>query len=163
MSSHSPETNTIDVRPYRPDDWEAVKLVILSALQQWGFLPSHQDHEELGALKNHTPLFTAFFVAEDPHVFGVIGCAGLIHRDETTCELRKIYLLNKFQGKGIGKNLLLQCIEYAKTHGYQRMRFEVHPDMIRHSYRFYEQSHFHQEPEETPRFHPDNHVYYLSL
>ncbi|MCA9799339.1 MAG: GNAT family N-acetyltransferase [Cyanobacteria bacterium HKST-UBA04] len=152
----------VNIRPYRSEDWDSVKLVILSVLQEWGFLPTKKDHEELSALKDNASFFDGFFVAEDPQVFGVIGCAGVLHRDADQCELRKIYLLSKFRGQKIGKTLLNEVLNFARQHAYKRMRFEVHPEMVKHSQAFYERHGF-VLSQEAPTYHHENVVYYAQL
>ncbi len=42
-----------------------------------------------------------------------------------TCELVKMYLLPEVRGKGIGKLLINNCIEFAKHKGYKKMYLET--------------------------------------
>jgi len=127
IQTYPPMEQTLHIRPFHPDDAQSVEFVVLSVLQEWGFLPTARDQQELEALQSSNP-FEYFFVAEDP-MLGVVGCAGIIRVDEATCEIRKIYLLQKFRGKSVGYQLLNACIEEAKQRGYQRMRLEVNPAM----------------------------------
>jgi putative acetyltransferase len=53
---------------------------------------------------------------------GVYPTAGL---PADTCELVKMYLLPEVRGKGIGKLLLTNCIEFAKQEGYKKMYLET--------------------------------------
>jgi len=118
---------SLTIRQFHPDDAQGVEFVVLSVLQEWGFLPTAKDQQELEAMQSSNP-FESFFVAEDP-MLGVVGCAGIIRLDDSTCEIRKIYLLQKFRGKGVGYQLLQTCIQEAKNRGYRRMRLEVNPAM----------------------------------
>ncbi len=60
----------------------------------------------------------------------VLGCCGIFHTaglDEDVAELAKFYLSEKIRGKGIGKQLMLQCFQSAKEIGYKRLYIESMP------------------------------------
>lgn len=122
-----PAEMKVTIREFQPEDASCVEFVVLSVLQEWGFLPSAKDQQELESLQSQNP-FDALFVAEDLDL-GVVGCAGVVRIDETVCELRKIYLLQRFRGRTIGKKLLDACIEEAKKHRYSKMRIELSAPM----------------------------------
>lgn len=52
----------------------------------------------------------------------VVGGCGIAqlpgHAD--TCELKKLFLLPETRGLGLGKSLVIQCLEFAKEHAYQQ-------------------------------------------
>ncbi|CAF1171787.1 unnamed protein product [Didymodactylos carnosus] len=54
----------------------------------------------------------------------IIGCCGVFKTDATSCELRKMYVLNNYQGQGLGKMLLESSLEKAKGLGYKEMTLE---------------------------------------
>ena len=45
--------------------------------------------------------------------------------DETNCEIRKMYLLPKARGKGLGKWMVNFLIERAKELGYQKIELDT--------------------------------------
>jgi GNAT superfamily N-acetyltransferase len=53
------------------------------------------------------------------------GSLGLFREDESTCQLRKMYLLSELRGRGIGKYLLQYSIELARKLGFKRMTLET--------------------------------------
>jgi putative acetyltransferase len=60
----------------------------------------------------------------------VFGCCGIFHTaglDEDVAELAKFYLSDKIRGKGIGKQLMLQCFQSAKEMGYKKLYIESMP------------------------------------
>lgn len=60
----------------------------------------------------------------------IIGCCGIYPTDglRNDCtELVKFYLLREARGKGIGKKLLLMCIESAKEFGFTQIYLESLP------------------------------------
>ena len=54
-----------------------------------------------------------------------VGCAALRPIDEQMCELKRMFVLPQFRGRGAGKALALKLIEDAKTIGYQSMRLDT--------------------------------------
>jgi len=51
----------------------------------------------------------------------IIGAVGVKELDNASCELKSLYLLEKYHGKGYGKCLLGKAIDYAKEAGYEKM------------------------------------------
>ncbi len=137
----------IQIRSFDQDDAAGVEFVVLSVLQEWGFLPSSKDQQEIEALYSQSP-FDAFYVAVTPEI-GVIGCAGIARLDEQSCELRKIYLLKRFRGQSIGQQLLNECLNEARSRGYQNLRIELNSTMATHS-PFYQKNGFVQAVGEKP-------------
>jgi putative acetyltransferase len=59
-----------------------------------------------------------------------LGCCGIFHTnglEEDVAELAKFYLPEKIRGKGIGKQLMLQCFLSAKEMGYRKLYIESLP------------------------------------
>lgn len=52
----------------------------------------------------------------------IVGGSGIasFNNSHKTCELRKLFLLPKSRGLGIGKELTKACLRYAKSKGYQQ-------------------------------------------
>ncbi len=160
MSVPNPIQYDIPIRAFSQDDASSVEFVVLSVLQEWGFLPSAKDQQELEAMQSHNP-FDAFFVAEDPDL-GVVGCAGIVRVDDQTCELRKIYLLKRFRGKAIGKLLLDTCVAEAIQRGYRRMKLQVN-SRITYTAPFYLRNGFVHAADEMPNNNSADQVYYKPL
>lgn len=51
----------------------------------------------------------------------VVGVVAVKELDDKDCELKSLYLLERYQGLGYGKCLLQKAIAYAKEHGYEKM------------------------------------------
>lgn len=63
--------------------------------------------------------FKAFWCMFDDEK--VIGAVGVKELDGASCELKSLYLLEKYHGMGYGKRLLSKAIAYAKEAGYEKM------------------------------------------
>lgn len=55
----------------------------------------------------------------------IIGSVGVYKIDETKCELRKMYLYSEYQGQGIGKQLMENALNKAKSLGYKKMELQT--------------------------------------
>lgn len=131
MSLVPPMEAKINIRHFDAEDAACVQFVVLSVLQEWGFLPTAKDQQELDALQSKNP-FEAFYVAEHPDV-GVIGCAGIVKVQDSVCELRKIYLLQRFRRLGIGQQLLDVCLQEARSRQFSTMRLELNSAMAQYA------------------------------
>jgi GNAT superfamily N-acetyltransferase len=58
-----------------------------------------------------------------------IGCFAIRKFQDSVCELKRMYLRNEFQGKGIGKVMLKKAITIGSELGYERMRLDTLPTM----------------------------------
>jgi ribosomal protein S18 acetylase RimI-like enzyme len=55
----------------------------------------------------------------------VVGCVGLKSIDENICEMKRLFVTDKYKGKGIGKKLVEMVIEEARYKKYKKMRLDT--------------------------------------
>ena len=67
-------------------------------------------------------LFIAYSENGEP-----VGCFGLRKLEETTCELKRMYIRKESRGLGLGRLLLEKSFEVGRMLGYQRMRLDTLP------------------------------------
>ncbi len=54
-----------------------------------------------------------------------IGCGGLARFDETTAEIRRMYVIPHVRGRGISRAILAQLLAAGRELGYARARLET--------------------------------------
>ena len=101
---------------------------------------SYEKRETVWAL-NLNEVDNVVFVAEND-AGEIIGFASTNRRKENedieSIDLTSLYLLEAYQGKGIGKMLLQALFEHYKTKGYKRVYVDVLAEnKTRHFYEYY--------------------------
>ncbi len=62
----------------------------------------------------------ALALNEDDDGDEVIGCIALKPLSEQICEMKRLFVADKFKGKGIGKELIARLIAEARKKGYKK-------------------------------------------
>ena len=81
----------------------------------------------------------------------IFGCVAIRKFNNTTAELKRMYIKSAYQNKGIGKNLLHEAIQLAKKYNYRLIKLDTLNSMDKaiHLYKlagFYETPPYYQNP-----------------
>ncbi len=131
----------ITIRPIHVSDNKELAAIIRNSLAEFGankpgtvFYDATTD-----ALFElfQTPGSFYFVAAEDGVVLGGGGIFPTDALPPKTCELVKMYLHKNARGKGLGKQLIEQCLQWAKANGYEQVYLETMPE-LRQALKVYE-------------------------
>lgn len=123
---------SIIIRKIQSSDNKKLAAIIRAAFieygaPQTGTVYSDPTTDDLFALFQQEK--SVLFVAEESGE--IVGCCGVYPTKELPkgcAEMVKLYLDKNTRGKGIGKKLMLHCIESAKQLGYQSLYLESMPE-----------------------------------
>ena len=109
---------TLQVRPWRADDDEAVRALVRSVLDEFGFAQAVGGAEmDLRSIaQRYAAPGGGFWVADD----GVlVGTVGIRPKEGRTCELKRLYVRADQRGTGLGQRLYDHAERFAREAGYE--------------------------------------------
>ncbi|HOU42577.1 MAG TPA: GNAT family N-acetyltransferase [Promineifilum sp.] len=144
---------SVIIRPMQPADLDDAKRVILSVAapmfgpddpegfiaRWWTLLTDVDDWPRV-----YGPPRGTFLVALDGERF--IGTGAIRPLDETTAELKRLWLLEAYHGRGIGYRITQELLAFARAAGYQRVWLITDRVEQGRAIRFYERLGFHDIP-----------------
>src|SRR5215472_16895752 len=121
------------IREIQPQDDPSLALIVRETLAEFGankpgtvyYDPTTNHLFELFQKKN-----SVYFIAEVEGVIG--GGAGIFPAsglNSDTCELVKMYLIPGMRGLGLGRLLIENCLEFAKSRGFRHVYIETMPEL----------------------------------
>ena len=121
----------IRIRKVKESDNAALAAMIREVFNEFkaptfGTVYTDPTTDDLYALFQ-TPRSVLWVAAVDGEVLGCCGVYPTEGLDKDCAELVKFYLSNKIRGKGIGKQLMLQCFQSAKEMNYTKLYIESLP------------------------------------
>jgi putative acetyltransferase len=122
-----------EIRRIKEEDNAAICAVIKSVFEEHGINRQGTAYYD-ESLNNLSEAFTlvdsAYFVGVvDGKVVGGAGIYPTEGLPTGTCELVKMYLLPGTRGKGLGKLLIENCIDFALKAGYDKIYLETMPEL----------------------------------
>ena len=77
---------------------------------------------------------------------GIIGTGAIRRLDDTTCELKRVWLLFDYHGKRLGYRIIQELLAFAREKGYQRIRLETDREDQSRAYELYKRLGFYEIP-----------------
>lgn len=109
------------IRRFQPGDERHITYVIKTCYDEFGFTfdPEGYNRDCVQVAQYYAHERSAFFVLE---VDGkIVGTGGFIPLNEERCELRRLYLLKEFRGKGLGREFFAYILQQAHAMGFKEM------------------------------------------
>jgi len=106
-------------------DLDEIRMLLREYAASLPFALDFQDFDrELAELPGaYAPPRGALLVARGA------GCVGLRPIDDTTCELKRLYVRPSARGAGLGRRLAEAVVAEARRLGYEEMRLDTVPGM----------------------------------
>ncbi len=107
-------------------DMDEVRAIFREYAEATGIdLAFQKFEEELAALPD---FYLTILVVRDADR-SVCATVALRHLDETTCEMKRLYVRPQYRGRDLGRTLATAIIEEARKRGYRTMRLDTLPTM----------------------------------
>jgi putative acetyltransferase len=108
-------------------------------------------YESKGTLKDMNDIQQTYF--DNDGIFlvmtdsdQIIGTGAVRKLDDTNCELKRVWLLFEYHGKGLGYRIIQELLTFAREKGYRRMRLETDRDDQSRAYELYRRLGFYEVP-----------------
>lgn len=75
----------------------------------------------------------------------VVGAGAIRNFNGEICELMRLWFLKEYRGKGLGLVMVNRLLDFAKAHGYKKIRLDVyHPEVQTRAVNFYRKLGFYE-------------------
>jgi len=121
----------MEIRAATNQDAPDIRRVVFSVLEEYDLTAEHEtiDIDLRDIERDYFARGGCFEVVIDEDD-KIVGTVGLYPYDHGTCELRKMYLLPAYRGKGTGKKLMDRMLAKAKALGFQHMVLETSSKLV---------------------------------
>lgn len=146
----------ITIRRIEPDEWTTAKQLIYRVahaifndarpLQE-----SMAYGESNGWLKDMNDIQQTYFNSDGIFLVmadenQLIGTGAIRKFEDKICELKRLWLLPDYHGKGLGNRMMQELLLFAREKGYERIRLETDPVYQKRAVEFYKRLGFYEVP-----------------
>jgi N-acetylglutamate synthase-like GNAT family acetyltransferase len=119
------DKNTVYKKPETDEEISGAKKLIIAYIQWLNQDLSYQNiDDELNTFpKKYSDPEGAFLIAKENNE--VIGCVGIRKLENSICEMKRLYVNDRYRGNGTGKKLVEMIIGEAKLKRYEKMRLDT--------------------------------------
>ena len=158
----------IEIRRIRfaPDEWAAAKRLVYRVahtifnetrpleemIAHYDSRATLSDMEDIQ--KNYFENGGTFLVTTENDV--IIGTGAIRNLEDGICELKRLWLLPEYHGRGLGYWMMQELLGFARERGYQYMRLETDAVAQSRAVEFYKRLGFHEIP--IPNATPDEDI-----
>lgn len=124
------ESEQLNIREAGNADSCNIRQLVFEVLSEYGLQPdpaaTDKDLDDLQA--NYADNGGYFGVVEEQG--RVVASVGIFKIDTSRCELRKMYVLPSYRGRGLGKQLLQFSLDKARALGFAKMTLETATPLV---------------------------------
>lgn len=102
----------LSLRPFQSGDLDGFRALVESVLDEYGFVPDPVLESDL---RDPVGKYDQVWVAVDGDA--VVGSVALRQLGKGELELKRMYLYPDYRGRGLGKRLLEQALQWARAEG----------------------------------------------
>lgn len=142
------------IRPIQPEEVTAARRLIYSVAHEIfndtrPLEESMAYYDSKGVLEDMDDIQKSYF--EDDGTFlvmtdgdQIIGTGAIKKWDAQICELKRLWFLKEYRGKGLGYQMTQELLSFARSKGYQRVRLETDPVAQSRALDFYKRLGFYE-------------------
>ena len=124
----------LTIQPLKPDQIEAAKAVAIEGCFEF-FGRAPMDFDDMADISsNYTAPSGIFLVLLDDD--RVVGTGAIRRLDVQTCELKRMWFLPDYRGKGYGWKMAELLFEFARLAGYKQVRLDT-AEVLERANKFY--------------------------
>lgn len=146
----------IDIRLIQPDEIVSAKDLIYRVAHRVfrdtrTLEESIAYYESRGVLQDMDALQQAYFANDGIFLVmtdedRLIGTGAIRKIDAETCELKRVWLLFEYHGRGLGYRMIQELLAFARRKGYRRIRLETDRGAQSRAYELYRRLGFYEIP-----------------
>jgi ribosomal protein S18 acetylase RimI-like enzyme len=146
----------IKIRTIQPDDIPVAKRLIYEVAHEIFHSPrpleeSMAFYESQWQLHDMDTLQESYFSNDGIFLVmtnddQIIGTGAIRKIDDEICELKRLWLLFEYHGKGLGYRMMQELLSFAREKGYSRIRLETDREYQNRAFDFYKRLGFYEIP-----------------
>ena len=146
----------ITIRRIEPDEWTIAKQLIYRVAHTIfndarPLKESIAYGESNGWLEDMNDIQQTYFDNEGTFLVMIdkdqLICTGAIRKfEDKICELKRLWLLPDYHGKGLGYRMMQELLLFAREKRYERIRLETDPVYQKRAVEFYKRLGFYEVP-----------------
>lgn len=121
----------VEIRPIQQHQIEQAKQVITAVcLDVWQGILTEEDVKRYDSMSDIEQVRSHYFdnggmflVLVDKEQ--VVGTGGVRRLDDEICELKRMWFLKAYRGRGLGWKMVQMLFDFAKKAGYRKMRLDL--------------------------------------
>lgn len=144
------ESHAINIASIQPYQIEETKKVLMQAVLETLSLSPAELKEYQQAVESLHNVQQEYFDNNGTFLVlmdndRVVGTGAIRYVDATTCELKRMWFLKKYCGRGLGTKMAHMLLAWAKDHDYKRILLDVcHPDQQQAAVHLYKKLEFYE-------------------